>query len=140
MRAEGSSTKYPGVKLVSNGLYRVRGKFTDPRSSQPKEVDKVVSAASAKDAAAIRGRLLEEAAAARNMGRMTVGAFSKFWIDSKECVVSRYSLQSYINSLHKHVLPALGEFFYDAIGPIEVQMWVNSCLKLKDKKGKPLYS
>ena len=130
------ATKYPGVKLISTGLYRVRGKFTDPRSGFTKEVNRDVEAESPKEAATIRAKLLEEGVDAANTREpMTVTGFARLWLKSKAGVVARYTLESYTSTLDKHVLPFLGDFYYDQIGFIEVQHWVNRSLKRKGEDG-----
>jgi hypothetical protein len=42
------------------------------------------------------------------------------WLEAKSGVVSDTTLEGYANSLDKHVLPSLGAYYYDAIGPMEV--------------------
>lgn len=134
------ATRYPGVKQIGEKQFRIRGKFLDPRSGSTKEVQRNVEAGSAKEAAAIRANLLEEAEAAVTTQRMTVTGFARLWLQSKNGVVSKYTLESYTSILEQHVLPRLGDFYYDQIGPMEVQQWVNLGLKLKNDEGKPRYS
>lgn len=136
----GRKTKYPGVQMVGEGQYRVRGKIVDLRTGLIKEVDKRVEAASAKDAAGIRDELLKEAISASQTARMRVVDFAKSWIESKAAVVSRYTLEGYTYALDKHVYPYLGKFYYDAVGHLEVQGMVNGWLAEKKADGTRRYS
>jgi integrase len=133
-------TKYPGVQIVAPGTYRVRGKFIDPRTGRTTEVKKIVTAATPMEAAAKRSTLLNGRMRSTGRTRMTVGAFAQSWLEAKSGVVSETTLEGYTNSLDRHVLPALGEFFYDALGPMDVQLWVNRSLQLKTDDGEPAFS
>lgn len=136
----GTKTKYPGVQMVGPGQYRVRGKILDPRTGLNKEVDKRVSASSAKEAAGVRDELLQEAICATQTERMTVGAFAKSWIESKAAVVSKYTLEGYVYALDSHVLPKLGKLYYDTIGYLDVQAMVSNFLSEKKQDGSPRYA
>ena len=133
-------TKYPGVKRLGPGTFLVRGKVIDPRTGKTMEIRQTVEAASGLDAAVLRGKLLDERTSSTTTTRMTVGAFAKLWIEAKSGIVAETTLEGYANSLVKHVLPALGNYFYDALGPMEVQGWINRSLQLKDETGGPRFS
>ena len=136
----GVKTKYPGVQMMGPGQYRVRGKIPDPRTGLIKEVDKRISATSAKEAAGIRDDLLQQAVSESQTARMKVVDFAKSWIESKAAVVSRYTLEGYTSALDLHVWPHLGKFYYDAVGNLEVQGMVNAWLAEKKEDGTRRYS
>jgi integrase len=136
----GESTRYPGVKKIGSGLFHIRGKVIDPRTGLTKEVDQQIEAASAKDAAAERTRLLNESTGPTATKRIRVREFAVSWLESKEGVVGDYTLENYTLALQKHALPILGDYYYDAIGLLEVQAWVNGSLALKKEDGSPRFS
>ncbi|MEO6952264.1 MAG: tyrosine-type recombinase/integrase [Polyangia bacterium] len=69
--------------------------------------------------------------------RVRVGEFARSWIKTKKAIVDRYTLTSYAEALDSHVLPILGNFFYDAVGHLEVQGMVNELLGKRKKNGEP---
>lgn len=123
--------------MVGPGLYRVRGKISDPRTGLIKEVDKRVEAASAKEAAGIRDDLMQQAITESHTERMKVVDFAKSWIESKAAVVSRYTLEGYTYALDKKVYPYIGRFYYDAVGHLDVQAMVNKWLAARKPDGEP---
>jgi hypothetical protein len=140
MRKKGSKTRYPGVKMVSPGLFQLRVKVINPRTGREREVTKLIQAASAKEAAVKRANMLAQEVDETSTERIKVGAFAKSWIESKAAVVSEYTLEGYVGALDLHVLPVLGDFYYDTVGHLEVQMMVNKWLTEKKKDGTPRYA
>lgn len=126
--------------MVGPGQYRVRGKVIDPRTGLTKEVDRRVEASSAQEASAIRAVLLDEVASVTQTERMRVGVFARSWIESKAAIVSEYTLEGYVYALEKHVLPRLGDYFYDSVGYLEVQAMVSGWLSLRKEDGSRRYA
>jgi integrase len=139
MRAESTATKYPGVRLVQPGRYRVRAKFTDPKTGRPREVDQVIEATSAKEAAALRASLIDGEAASGARPRLT--DFAQSWMRSTAPSLDEASARNYAQVLEHHILPVLGDYYLDALTQLDVQEWVNACLRKKwGRKGKQTYS
>jgi integrase len=129
------------VQLIEPGRYRVRAKIIDPRSGKPKEVDKLIEAASAKEAAAQRSALIEEVQEAAVPGqRMRVGDYARLWLDTKTPTLDQATAERYAESLEQHVLPEIGNLFLDALRPADIQAWVNGKLKERHGKGKKHYA
>lgn len=130
MRRSGTPTKYPGVSKLENKTYRVRGKVIDPRTGKPKEVDRVVTAVSAQEAARRRAEVLDELrwSAEPAGGRVKVGDYARSWMRSKALKLDGGTAERYADALDKHVLPTFGDFFYDALTSQDVQGWVDSML------------
>jgi integrase len=126
-------TKYPGVQRMNERTYRVRFKIVDQRTGKPREVDRLVEATSTREASEKRADLMKDEREKRvaTSNRVRVGAFAKSWIDSKLALVDRDSAKGYIDDLEKHILPAFGDFYYDALRASDVQAWVNECLRKK---------
>jgi integrase len=139
MRKQGNKTRYPGVKMISPGWFQLRGRMLDPRTGQRKEVTKLVEAASPKEAFFERTKMLSERPIQTNQ-RIKVGTFAELWIESKAAVVSEYTLKSYADALQKHVLPVLGNYYYDDVGHLDVQAMVNQWLAIKKDDGRRRYA
>lgn len=140
MRKSGTPTKYPGVKKLGNKKYRVRGKAIDPRTGKSKEVDRVLNNVTAQQAARKREELLDEVrAAGQTNQRMRVGEYAQLWMKSKALKLDSATANHYAAVLERHILPAFGEFYYDALTRHDVQAWVDQALTSgwKTRSGKP---
>lgn len=137
MRQHGTATKYPGVHKVKEGVFRVRAKVVDPRTGKPKEVDKLLTGVSAQQAAKVRTELLQELKAGPDAGRdrLRVGEYARLWMESKAAVLDDRTAKHYAEALDLHVLPMLGDFYYDALRPADVQGWVNTQFKPRGPEG-----
>jgi integrase len=114
--------------MLSTDRFYLRARITDSRTGQKKEVDKVVEAANAREAAAIRAELIDSSACGPATGRMRVGDFARSWLESKGRIIDSDTLDGYTNALDNHILPALGTYYYDALRPADVQAWINKSL------------
>ncbi len=131
MRKVGEQTKYPGVSRIASKTYQVRGKVIDPRTGKPKEVDRTIENVTLLQAVRIRATLLEEL---RVQGteirarRLRVGEYAQLWMKSKAVKIEPHTADYYTQVLDQHILPALGNYYYDALTRRDVQEWVNRCL------------
>src|SRR5262249_36321768 len=145
MRSKGEATRYAGVQKIDDKTYRVRFKLVEPRTGKPREVDRVIQAASARDAYESRALLIKEERERRvgDQIRVRVGEYAKSWIESKTACLDKGTADRYGEALDLHILPKLGDFYYDALKPSDVQEWVNKKLrqgwtkKTKKKSEKP---
>lgn len=132
MRRSGTKTKYPGVFKVGTGTYRLRVKWTDPRTGKRKEADRVVECRSAQEAARRRAELLEEFTKQEQEAanrRVKVGEYAQSWMRSKVLKVDPKTARTYADALDLHILPAFGDFYYDALTRQDVQSWVDQKLR-----------
>ena len=129
MRQSGEPTKYPGVYKVSKGTYRVRGKQVNPRTGKSKEVDRIVEVRTVREAVRKRADLLEAMQDPIASGqRVRVGDYATSWLRSKALKIDVGTAERYAEALENHILPALGDLFYDALTRYDVQKWVDSAL------------
>lgn len=130
MRRSGTPTKYPGVIKLGSKTFRIRGKIRDPRTGQAKEVDRVVEDVSVQEAVHLRAEMLEalRSSAEPASGRLKVGEYAQSWIRSKTLKLDAGTAERYADALDKHILPAFGNLFYDALTAQDVQRWVDEAL------------
>jgi integrase len=128
MRQQGQKTRYPGVYRVNDNSYRVRAVGTDPRTGKKKAVEKLYEGVSAQQAARLRTDLIEEIVAATRVAtKQRVSDFARSWIASKAVSVDAATASTYADALEQHVLPVLGDYWYDALMKADVQKWVDDC-------------
>jgi integrase len=130
MRQQGQKTRYPGVYRTGDNQYRVRVVALDPRTGKKKALEKLYDGLSAQEAARLRAELLAEIHAATEAPvRQRVSDFAKSWIASKAVSLDAGTARTYAAALEDHVLPVLGDFWYDALTKADVQKWVDESFK-----------
>ena len=60
--------------------------------------------------------------------KVRVGEFAKSWIESKTLKLDSATARTYADALENHILPALGDYYYDALLPTDVQRWIDDAL------------
>lgn len=117
-------TRYPGVELAGDGVYRIRGKTKDPKTGKSRELDRVIEASSAAKAAEQRADLLAKLIGAEATGqRVRLSTFLDIWIARKKSQVAPSTLDRYARTLQQHVLPALGDHYVDALTHSDIAKW-----------------
>lgn len=126
--------------------------MTDPRTGNKKEIAKLLEAVTIQQAAQHRADLVE---AARKpvveVQKMRVGDYAKSWIESKALRLDASTVKTYTDALEDHILPALGDYYYDQLMSTDVQKWLDTEMlrgwttevkgrKDKKKKERRLYS
>lgn len=134
MRKSGTPTRYPGVTRIAEGVFRVRGSVTDPRTGRRLEVDRVLHNTSAKNAALKKAALLAEERdkhAERSVVRMRVGDYARSWLRRKLAreEIGPETGDVYAAALEDHILPALGDYFYDSLTEADIQRWIDESLE-----------
>jgi len=123
-------TRYPGVFRLDQAKYWIRAKVVDPRTGKNKEIDRILEGVTAHEAAQKRDQLINET---KNPPELTkkvrVGEFAQSWMKSKTLKLDSSTARTYADVLEKHVLPALGDLYYDALTPQDVQRWIDDALK-----------
>lgn len=120
-------TKHPGVKKVGSDTYLVRVKVIDPRTGRPRQAERLVNGSLPEAVAArvaLRSELLSEATQATSRTRLSDYAFS--WLSGKKNSLKFSALERYATALANHIVPALGDFYMDAIAPADVSRWRDS--------------
>jgi integrase len=126
----GKATRYPGVFRMDDDSLMIRAKVTDPRTGYQKEVTRKLETTSLPEAARARAELID---GVRNpvgtTKKIRVGDFARSWIESKALRLDATTLKTYVDALENHVLPALGNFYYDALTPMDVQRWIDDSIR-----------
>jgi integrase len=128
-----SKTRYPGVKRLTDGRYRIRVKWTDPKTGRQKDAEKVIAAPSIADAAAQRAGLRAELQRGRTspLARVRLGEYATKWMSGKLPTLAPSTRRGHACVLDLHVIPALGDYYVDALTRDDVIGWRNA------QKGEP---
>lgn len=131
MGNRGTKTRYTGVFQITGKDYLIRAKATNPRTGKPQEVERLIRGVSVREAARQRAELVMELLVARqtSAARVRVGEFAKSWIESKALRLDPTTAKTYAKALDRHILPALGDFYYDALTSRDVQRWIDDSIR-----------
>jgi integrase len=122
-------TRYPGVFRLDQATYWIRAKVVDPRTGKSKEIDRVLDGVTAHEAAQKRRDLIDEAKqTVQQVQKVRVGEFAQSWIASKTLKLDSTTARTYADALEKHILPALGNYYYDTLLPTDVQRWIDNAV------------
>jgi len=124
------STRYKGIKRIAERTFHVRVTTTDLRTGKRKE-KKLTVQGRIEDALEVRERLRQEIhdeAIVPTAERRRVGEYAQSWMKRKAFELSPATAERYATALDRHILPALGDYYYDMVRRDDVQDWVNSKL------------
>jgi integrase len=121
-RTKQRATRFPGVMAVGDRTYRIRFRSPDPKTGRLREVDRVVQADSAGDAAKVRDRLRDTRREPRRV-RIRLKDYAASWLSGARKTLKASTLDRYATTLDVHILPALGEHYLDAITHQDVVAW-----------------
>lgn len=126
----GTPTRYPGVLKIDDKTYVIRAKATCPRTGKTKEVAKRLDGVSLLEAAQTRAELVDGIKnPVEQSKKVRVGEFARSWIASKLLRVDATTARTYVDALEGHILPALGDYFYDALTSQDVQRWIDDAIR-----------
>ena len=121
-----AKTRFPGIFKTKSG-YRVRVRAVDPRTGTLKEANREYENVDLRQALLRQSEIREEIRRGSvAVERLRVGEYAKHWIESKAPTVDRGTAERYADALDDHVLPALGDYYYDQVTSLDVQKWVNA--------------
>lgn len=126
-RQKQQRTRFPGVWRVGDETYRVRARTLHPKTGKTGEIDRVITASDAAEAARQKDDLVREAEGRSEQAeRLRLSTYLDTWIARKKVVLAPSTLDRYARTLQTHVLPALGEYYLDAITHADVVEWRNA--------------
>jgi integrase len=125
MRSKSKATRYPGVRRVDDATYVVRVKSIDPRTGKTRQVERLVHGVSAHEAAMVRSDLVAELKSPQAAGatRRRLEDYARSWLTSRLPSLKPSTRRRYADVLDLHVVPGLGDFWIDAIGPGDIVTW-----------------
>jgi integrase len=114
-----------GIKRLGDRLYLVRAKIVDERTGKKRQRERMVKG-TLREASKERARLVEELRSPRALERPRVGEFAKLWSEAHAANLSSGTRTLYESFLELHILPALGDYYLDALRAIDLQAWIAS--------------
>lgn len=118
-------TRATSATPATLGTYRIRVYFVDPKTGRSRERDRLITAASALDAARIRAEESTSAVEARAAGeRPTLRTYATSWLTQKMLSVRPSTAQHYASTLEAAILPTLGDTYVDALTRDDVIAWL----------------
>lgn len=125
MRANGKSKKaLRGIKEIHKGLFLIRVQRIDPRTGKPVDVRRQVECTSLAEAVAAQATLRDEVE--RNekpRDRLRLGDYARSWLIGRLPTLKVSTRKRYTVDLDDHILPALGDFYLDALRPEDLHTW-----------------
>ena len=123
-------TKHPGVYRLGDRKYRIRAKVKDPRTGKIKEVDRIIACPTVMDAVQARAQQIAKirGGSRERLQRLRVGEYAQSWMRSKALKLDAGTARTYADALDLHILPTLGDFYYEALTRMDVQAWVDESL------------
>ncbi|MBC7171898.1 MAG: tyrosine-type recombinase/integrase [Polyangiaceae bacterium] len=125
MRVTGMATRHPGVLKTDPNTYRIRVRLKDPRTGKSREVDRIVTCRTVDEAVLerqkLRAQLLEDSKPVVERTRLRDYAAS--WLSRKQKTIARSTAERYATALDLHILPALGDYYVDALVQADFVRW-----------------
>src|SRR5262249_61935685 len=119
-------TRHRGIEMLGTNHYRIRARGMDPRTGREREVDRKVSCG-LKEALTLQATWRKEIE--RGLGerpdRVRLRDYARSWLTTKAPLIKPATRVKYATSLDLHILPALGDYYLDALQPQDVKAWVS---------------
>src|SRR5688572_12960329 len=123
-KKKGRRTTIPGVIALGNGSYRVRARAIDPRTGKMTERDRLIHGATLKQASKEKDDLIAEIRGEKEVkGKRTLQDYATSWLRGQWNSLCPTTRDRYLTSLDRHILPALGNFYLDAIRCEDIESW-----------------
>jgi integrase len=117
-------SRHPGVQSLGEGKYSVRMVWVDPKTGRKRNTKHTIEARSAAHAAEIRAAKLAELRAEHGpKNRVRLVDYATSWLASQAPAWKPSTRKTLAEILDLHVVPVLGDFYVDAIGPSDVVRW-----------------
>lgn len=119
-----------GVTPLGEGRYEITGTWNHPKTGRRKTLRKRIEAANVGEAVRIREAMLAEAKQGRarvKRARVRLREFAASFVSSgiTSGRLKRSTSETYAWHLDARILPALGDYYLDAIEPLDVRQWFN---------------
>lgn len=117
----------PGVRPLGNNRYAIRATLVDPATKQRREIKRMITAASLREADDARDALLSELErpAAQKAARMTVSDYAVRWLTLRRATLRPGTMHRYHSHLDRFIA-ALGSVWIDELSPRMVTDWLHA--------------
>jgi len=117
--------KHPGVTPLGRGRYRIRAELRHPKTGRVSEIDRIVQAPSAADAAKLRANeraawLAERGRRAASAGPARLGEAMQMWLEQKRATVRPSTASTYASAV-KWWEAVLGDYYLAELEPSDVR-------------------
>lgn len=116
--------RHKGITKIAIQKYQVRVRGTDPRTGKRQDRKRVVHGP-LQDALALQQQMLEQLAQGGPRARMTLTSYSRSWLRRRVSQLKPSTATKYAGDLTRHILPALGDVYVDALRPRDVAGFVS---------------
>ena len=120
---EQTMKRYKGISKLDPRKYRVRVRGTNPRTGKRQDLKRICHG-SLQDALWMQEQLNEQLAQGGPRARMTLTDYSRSWLRRRLQHLKPSTASKYAGDLTRHILPALGEVYLDALRPRDVAAFV----------------
>jgi len=109
---------------MPDGKFRVRVKARNSKTGKVQELKKVIAAATAADAVRAKEALRREFEIGRSpVQRLRLATYARSWLSGKLPILKPSTSAKYASVLDSHIVPALGEYYLDALEPADIVRW-----------------
>jgi integrase len=117
--------RYPGVKSIGHGRYKIRATIICPKTGKRKDTERMIEAKNTAEAFQKREELRIKLQSAHDphASRLRLGEYAELWMRSKLRELKPSTRRHYASILDLHILPHLGDYYADAITPADVVRW-----------------
>lgn len=118
--------RYPGILRLGEGTYRIRVSAVDPRTGKLKEVYRRRTGITVQEAVKLQGEWREEIRRGEAGGRerMRLRDYAASWLRGRLPRLKPSTAHGYATMLDVRILPALGDYYLDALTPADVNTWL----------------
>ncbi len=141
--AKSRKTKYPGIKRLAPGRYEIRFRVKRPEANRMKEVRRERKGIDLEQALELQQQWRREArdgVEPEKAGRVTVSQYAASWMQFKARKLRVASARQYAHSLDEFIVPAIGDYYIDALNPKIVRDWLTSTAERVNPRTNELYA
>ena len=123
-RPKETKNKVHGIKEIGPKLFLVRIDQVDPRTGQALDIRRRVHCDRIEDAVVEREKIRSEVLRGRTEeNRVRLADYAESWLSGRLASLKPSTAARYADTMDRHILPSLGDFYLDAIDSRDVLEW-----------------
>jgi integrase len=123
-RPKKTKNKVYGIKEIGPKLFLVRIDQVDPRTGQALDIRRRVHCDRIEDAVVEREKIRSEILRGRTEdNRVRLADYAESWLSGRLASLKPSTAARYADTMDRHILPGLGDFYLDAIDSRDVLEW-----------------